>query len=119
VLNAYVDALTRADPDALVSLLRADVEMEMPPIPTWITGQRAVLGFLATRVLRVKGQWRMVPTRANSQPALVINERAGEGRYGEPPRFRIPDPIRSGPGTEDDLCENGVESSRLSSKTRP
>ncbi|HZA87960.1 MAG TPA: hypothetical protein VE466_13870 [Acidimicrobiales bacterium] len=37
---------------------------------------------------------------------------------GEPPRFRIPDPIRSGPGTEDDLCENGVESSRLSSKTR-
>jgi RNA-directed DNA polymerase len=38
---------------------------------------------------------------------------------GEPPRFRIPDPIRSGPGTEDDLCENGVESSRLSSKTRP
>jgi hypothetical protein len=81
VLNAYVDALTRADPDALVSLLRADVEMEMPPIPTWFTGQRAVLGFLATRVLRVKGQWRMVPTRANSQPALVINERAGEGRY--------------------------------------
>ena len=38
---------------------------------------------------------------------------------GEPPRFRIPDPIRSGPGTEDDLCENGVGSSRLSSKTRP
>jgi alkyl sulfatase BDS1-like metallo-beta-lactamase superfamily hydrolase len=36
---------------------------------------------------------------------------------GEPPRFRIPDPIRSGPGTEDDLCENGVGSSRLSSKT--
>ena len=42
-----------------------------------------------------------------------------QARNGEPPRFRIPDPIRSGPGTEDDLCENGVGSSRLSSKTRP
>ena len=42
-----------------------------------------------------------------------------DNELGEPPRFRIPDPIRSGPGTEDDLCENGGESSRLSSKTRP
>jgi len=34
---------------------------------------------------------------------------------------QIPDtgPNKVGPGTEDDLCENGVESSRLSSKTRP
>jgi RNA polymerase sigma-70 factor, ECF subfamily len=80
LLDTYVDAFTRADPDALVSLLRADVEMEMPPIPTWFTGQRAVLGFLATRVLR-RDLWRMVPTRANGQPALVIYQRAGDGRY--------------------------------------
>jgi hypothetical protein len=34
---------------------------------------------------------------------------------------QIPDtgPNKVRPGTEDDLCENGVESSRLSSKTRP
>jgi RNA polymerase sigma-70 factor (ECF subfamily) len=64
-----------------VTLLRADVELEMPPIPTWFTGQRAVIGFLASRVLRGKDQWRMVPTRANSQPALVAYERAGDGRY--------------------------------------
>jgi RNA polymerase sigma-70 factor (TIGR02960 family) len=80
LLDDYVDAFTRADPDALVSLLRADVEMEMPPIPTWFTGRRAVVGFLSGRVLR-KDLWRMVPTCANGQPALVVYKSAGDGRY--------------------------------------
>src|SRR4051794_6930715 len=43
LLDRYVEAFTRADPDALVSLLRADVELEMPPTPTWFTGRRAVV----------------------------------------------------------------------------
>ena len=80
LLDAYVDAFARADPDALVRLLRADVELEMPPTPTWFTGRSAVVGFLAARVLR-PGRWRLVPTRANGQPALVAYERAGDGRY--------------------------------------
>ena len=81
LLDTYVDAFTRADPEALVSLLRADVEMEMPPIPTWFTGRPAVVGFLTSRVLRVQGHWRMVPTRANGQPAVVVHQQAGDGRY--------------------------------------
>jgi RNA polymerase sigma-70 factor (TIGR02960 family) len=81
LLDGYVDAFTRADPDALVNLLRADVELEMPPTPTWFTGRRAVTGFLASHVLRDKDQWRMVPTQANSQPALVAYERTADGRY--------------------------------------
>jgi RNA polymerase sigma-70 factor (ECF subfamily) len=64
-----------------VNLLRADVEMEMPPIPTWFTGRRAVVGFLASRVLRTRDQWRLVPARANSQPALVVDQRVGDDRY--------------------------------------
>jgi RNA polymerase sigma-70 factor (TIGR02960 family) len=80
LLDRYVDAFIRADPDALVNLLRADVELEMPPIPTWFTGQPAVVGFLANRILR-RDLWRMVPTRANGQPAFVVYERAGDGRY--------------------------------------
>jgi RNA polymerase sigma-70 factor (TIGR02960 family) len=81
LLDRYVDAFTRADPDALVQLLRADVELEMPPEPTWFTGQQAVIGFLATRVLRGKDLWRMVPTRANGQPGVVVYERTSDGRY--------------------------------------
>jgi RNA polymerase sigma-70 factor (ECF subfamily) len=80
LLDAYVDAFTRADPDALVHLLRADVEIEMPPTPTWFTGRDAVIGFLAGRVLR-RDRYRIVPTGANGQPALVVYARAQDGRY--------------------------------------
>ncbi|MFJ9542832.1 sigma factor-like helix-turn-helix DNA-binding protein [Streptomyces sp. NPDC101225] len=79
LLDGYVDAFTRAEADALVHLLRADVEMEMPPIPTWFSGRRAVAGFLARRVLRA-GLWRLSPTRANGQPAFVVHQHTGEGR---------------------------------------
>jgi RNA polymerase sigma-70 factor (TIGR02960 family) len=81
LLTRYVDAFTRADVDALTDLLRADVEMEMPPIPTWFTGRDAVVGFLGRRVLRHTGQWRLVPTRANGQPALLVHQRAPDGGY--------------------------------------
>jgi RNA polymerase sigma-70 factor (TIGR02960 family) len=80
-VDGFVDAFVRGDPDALVDLLRADVELEMPPIATWFTGRPAVVGFLAARVLRGADRWRMVPTRANGQPALVSYERTEDGRY--------------------------------------
>jgi RNA polymerase sigma-70 factor (ECF subfamily) len=80
LLDDYVDAFTRADADALVRLLRADVELEMPPTPTWFTGRAAVVGFLADHVLR-PGLWRMDPTRANGQPAVVIRKRGDDGGH--------------------------------------
>ena len=80
LLDRYVDAFTRADPDALIQLLRADVELEMPPTPTWFTGQQAVTGFLATRVMR-PGWWRLLPSAANTQPALIIHHRGGAGQW--------------------------------------
>ena len=79
LLDNYVTAFTSADADAIVRLLRADVELEMPPTPTWFTGRDAVVGFLASRVLRA-GLWRMLPSRANGQPALVLYKR-GEDRF--------------------------------------
>jgi len=80
LLDGYVDAFTRSDPEALVQLLRADVEMEMPPIPTWFTGRHAVAGFLAHRVMR-PGQWRLSPTRANGRPAFVVHQHTGDGHF--------------------------------------
>jgi RNA polymerase sigma-70 factor (ECF subfamily) len=79
LLNGYVDAFVRADPGALVNLLRTDVELEMPPTPTWFTGRDAVIGFLAHRVLRAH-RWHLTPTRANGQPALVVHEHPAPGR---------------------------------------
>ena len=80
LLDGYVEAFNRADSEALVKLLRADVELEMPPIPTWFSGRSAVLGLLSGSVLRA-GLWRLVPTRANSQPAFLIHQRTDDGRY--------------------------------------
>ncbi len=79
LLQRYLDAFTRADAQALVDLVRADVEFEMPPIPTWFSGAAAVIGFLSNRVLRRPGQWHAVPTRANGQPALVFYARYDDG----------------------------------------
>jgi RNA polymerase sigma-70 factor, ECF subfamily len=80
LLDDFVDAFARADADALVTLLRADVELEMPPTATWFSGRSAVVGFLETRVMLRKGQWLLVPTRANGQPAFVVHERTRGGR---------------------------------------
>jgi RNA polymerase sigma-70 factor (ECF subfamily) len=80
ILDRYVDAFVRADASALVDLLRADVELEMPPIRTWFTGRGAVVGFLADRVLRANA-WRMLPTGANGQPAAAVYRRADDGRF--------------------------------------
>ena len=78
IVDRYVDAFERADVAALVGLLRDDVELEMPPTPTWFAGRDAVVGFLATR-LGGPGEWRMVPSRANGQPAAVMYERGAHG----------------------------------------
>ncbi len=80
-LDRYVAAFEQADIQRLVQLLRADVELEMPPIPTWFTGRDAVAGFLAARVLRAPGHWAMVPTRANGQPAFAEYGRTSDGSY--------------------------------------
>jgi len=80
LLDRYVDAFTRADAAALIDLLRADVELEMPPIPTWFSGRAAVVGFLATRVLG-PGRWRLEPSSANTQPAVIVHRRGTRGRW--------------------------------------
>jgi RNA polymerase sigma-70 factor (ECF subfamily) len=80
LLDNYVSAFTRADAQALVDLLRTDVEMEMPPTPTWFTGRDAVVGFLMSRILR-EGRWRLVPTRANGQPAFALYRNTPDGGH--------------------------------------
>ncbi|GAA0248188.1 RNA polymerase subunit sigma-70 [Cryptosporangium japonicum] len=74
LLDRYADAFARADAAPLVELLRADVVLEMPPIPTWFRGRDAVLGFLRARVLRRPGTWRLTPIRANTEPAFAVYE---------------------------------------------
>ncbi|SER07648.1 RNA polymerase subunit sigma-70 [Microlunatus flavus] len=71
VVQRYVEAFEAADVAALVALLSADVELEMPPVPLWYRG-RADYGRFMNRVFAMRGDgWRMVATSANGQPALA------------------------------------------------
>jgi RNA polymerase sigma-70 factor (ECF subfamily) len=82
VLDAFAAAWERADVKALVALLRKDVELEMPPVQTWFKGRDTVAAFLAEEVVGHPGSWRLLPIRANAQPALVTYRKTGDGTYG-------------------------------------
>jgi RNA polymerase sigma-70 factor (ECF subfamily) len=71
LLDRYVTAFQNADIATLEKILREDVEMEMPPYLTWLTGRPAIVGFFESRLSRAPGRYRLLPTSANGQPALA------------------------------------------------
>jgi RNA polymerase sigma-70 factor (ECF subfamily) len=77
LVDQYVAALENADAVALERLLRKDVTLEAPPLRNWFSGLRTCMPFMARHVLGSPGHWRMVPTRANGQPAVAAYTRDG------------------------------------------
>jgi len=76
VEQGLIERLTLAyesdDLDGLVALLSEDVWLRMPPVPLEYQGRELARQFLAA-VLFGKGRsFRLVPTRANGQPALGV-----------------------------------------------
>jgi RNA polymerase sigma-70 factor, ECF subfamily len=68
LVEAFVDALERADVGSLVGLLTEDATWAMPPLPSWYRGPAAVGEFLAS--FGFNERWRHRPSAANGQPAL-------------------------------------------------
>jgi len=81
LLTRYVTALQDGDMAGLVALLRADVELEMPPIPTWFAGRANVSGFLKVRCLDTPSTWRYRETAANGQAAVALYRNDDDGAY--------------------------------------
>jgi RNA polymerase sigma-70 factor, ECF subfamily len=79
VLDAYIKAFENADAAALQGLLRADAALELLPSPVWHVGEDAARTAVAG--LGSPGDWRMVPTAANGQPAAAAYRRGADGRY--------------------------------------
>jgi RNA polymerase sigma-70 factor (ECF subfamily) len=72
LMNRFVDAWEAVDIDRLASLLAADALMTMPPQPMRFVGPTEVAGFFATVPMGGRLDLiRLVPTRANTQPALA------------------------------------------------
>ena len=72
LLQRYMDAHARSDADAVIALLGPDVRFSMPPELARFDGRPAVADFFRD-VLGAgsPGEWRLVPTRANGQPAAA------------------------------------------------
>ncbi len=65
-------ALERADLNALIGLLVTDVRISMPPAMLEYHGIEAARRFLAAATFRPGRAYRVVPTRANGQPAVGL-----------------------------------------------
>jgi len=76
LLARYLRAWEDADLGALVSLLRKDALLTMPPVPEWYSGREGIGRFVAAH-WPVLGPFRLLPARANGQPAF--------GLYGSGP----------------------------------
>jgi RNA polymerase sigma-70 factor (ECF subfamily) len=79
LLDRYIAAFENADPAALEQLLRQDATLELPPSAAWFAGGDAVAH--AVSGLGSPGEWRMIPTSANGQPAAAAYRRSGDGTY--------------------------------------
>jgi RNA polymerase sigma-70 factor (TIGR02960 family) len=67
-----VEAFDTADVDGLVALMTEDAWLRMPPVPLEYQGRELVGEFFATVAFRHGRRYRLVPTRANGQPAFAV-----------------------------------------------
>jgi RNA polymerase sigma-70 factor, ECF subfamily len=83
LVRRLVAAWERADVDALITLLRRDARLVMPPRATWLDGPRAIGTFFEDHVfVELGGGWRLLETGANRQPAVGVYWRApGQRRH--------------------------------------
>jgi RNA polymerase sigma-70 factor, ECF subfamily len=72
LVERYMDAMGRADVDAVVALLAEDAAWSMPPLASWFGGLDQVTEFLRRAPLSGEWSWRHLPARASGQPAVGV-----------------------------------------------
>ena len=88
LLERFIDAHQRADVEAAIAMLREDARVAMPPNPFWFNGREAIVQSLIAG-LRDPGEWRLIPVRANRQPAAASYLRPWGGTEFEAFKFDI------------------------------
>ena len=81
LLDQYIAAFENADADALERLLLEDATLEATPLRTWFAGRNTCVPFLRDHLLGSPGDWRMLATSANGQPAAAAYIRDQQGEY--------------------------------------
>jgi len=80
LVDRFTAAFESADIDGIVALLTEDVWLTMPPLPLEYQGRELAARFLTATAFRPGWTARLLPTRANGQPAF--------GFYARDPRTR-------------------------------
>jgi RNA polymerase sigma-70 factor (ECF subfamily) len=70
IVGLFADAVESGDTDRVVALLTHDAWLTMPPEAHEYQGHIAIAAFLEDRAARRGAPLRLVPTRANTQPAF-------------------------------------------------
>jgi RNA polymerase sigma-70 factor (ECF subfamily) len=79
VLDRFVKAFEDKDIGAIVSLFTEDAVWEMPPYVGWYRGPENIARLIDGHCpAEGPGDMRLVPTRANGQPAFGLYMRDGE-----------------------------------------
>jgi RNA polymerase sigma-70 factor, ECF subfamily len=89
LLDLYVAAFENSDLSALEKALRKDATIEVVPSTTWFSGNDTCLPFVA-QFLGSAGDWRMLRTTLNGQPAVAAYLRGTNGEH-EPFGFVVLD----------------------------
>jgi RNA polymerase sigma-70 factor (ECF subfamily) len=81
LLGRYVEAFERDDVDGLVTLLREDAILRMPPQPA-VRGAAAIASFFReTAAGGDLARMRLTATRANGRPAVAAHRRTDAGAF--------------------------------------
>ncbi|MEV4535511.1 sigma-70 family RNA polymerase sigma factor [Asanoa sp. NPDC049518] len=81
LLDQYIAAFENADAAALERILLEDATLEATPLRTWFAGRTVCVPFLRDHLLGAPGDWRMLATSANGQPAAAAYLRDRHGNY--------------------------------------
>jgi RNA polymerase sigma-70 factor (ECF subfamily) len=81
MLDRYVKAFWEKDIEAIVSMLTRDAIWEMPPFTGWYQGNVNIGRLIATQCPGERHDMRMVPTRANGQPAFALYMRGADDAF--------------------------------------
>lgn len=81
LLDRYMAAFENSDAALLEEVLVKDAALEMTPALTWFSGVATCLRYLGAQVLGSPGDWLLLPTRANGQPAAAAYFRGPGGGY--------------------------------------
>lgn len=71
-MRRFTQAYETGDVDQVVALLTEDAWLIMPPVPLRYQGRELAARFLSATAFRPRRSARLVPTRANGQPAFGV-----------------------------------------------